>query len=207
MPLCDQTDLEAILQTVIPDPNSWIPKLIQLVQGNIESVIGTPLDEDTYVDTVDPLFGKSVWLPHWPVTAITSVVEDGTTLTAGTDFYLADDGAKGELVRLSGSGYGSFWEPKPQSIVVSYTAGFATVADVPFGLRALAARVTARAFQAGATFAGVDALGVQSEQIGDYQESFDVVGLRSVTAAADLTAGERVQARRYGRRLTAIPIV
>jgi hypothetical protein len=205
MPLCDQTDIEALLQsTIVSDPNEWIPKLIQLAQGNIEREVGTTLDEAYIEETLDgPIYDSSLWLSHWPVTTIATLTEDGTALVSGTDFFLVGSGRKGEVVRLI-SGYRGLWTTKPQAIVVGYTAGYQTVADVPNGLRALCAQVTARAFQAGATFAEIDTLGLQQLKIGDYQESYDFVGLRSVSLAAELTDTEKTQARSYGRPALAI---
>jgi hypothetical protein len=56
------------------------------------------------------------------VTAIASVVEDGTTLTVSTDYWL--DAAAGILHRIS-SDYPRAW--CAAKIIVTYTAGFATV--------------------------------------------------------------------------------
>ncbi|MDF1596950.1 MAG: hypothetical protein P1T08_12800 [Acidimicrobiia bacterium] len=206
MALCDQSDIEALLQSsIVSDPNNWVAKLIQLAQGGIEAAVGTPLDEANYVDTLDgPDFRSSLWLPHWPVTAVTSLVEDGIALVENTDFVLKHGGKKGEVVRLSG-GYHTFWTVKPQSIVVTYTAGFTTVADVPDGLRGLCAVVVSRMFLAAAAFAANDNLGVRQESIGSYSVTYTDV-TKDVAAAGRLIDHDLTVARRYGRHRSTVPI-
>jgi hypothetical protein len=61
-------------------------------------------------------------LARFPVTAITSVTEDGTTLTM--DDYLADN-TFGQLTRINDDGFPRNWLNAP--IVVEYSAGFATI--------------------------------------------------------------------------------
>jgi hypothetical protein len=77
---------------------------------------------DTYWPTVCRI--EALILSRRFVTAVASVVEDGTTLTQDTDFWL--DAGTGILHRIGdASGYSRTWSAA--KIVVSYTAGFATV--------------------------------------------------------------------------------
>lgn len=68
-------------------------------------------------------------LTRFPVTAITSVVENDITLEAG-DYELARDGG-GVLNRLR---FDREWTWPIGKIVVTYTAGYALVSDLPDGI-------------------------------------------------------------------------
>ena len=69
-------------------------------------------------------------LTRFPVSAITSVVENDTTLEA-TDYELARDGGGGVLNRLR---FDREWTWPIGKIVVTYTAGYALVSDLPDGI-------------------------------------------------------------------------
>ena len=62
-------------------------------------------------------------LSRFPLTAVASVVEDGTTLTVATDYRI--DYAKGQLIRLDSNPYPRSWPSL--AIAVQYSAGFATI--------------------------------------------------------------------------------
>jgi hypothetical protein len=120
--LCTQADVEAkIGRDITAEPEAVVTLLIAHAQGLIEGAVGRPLESDTHTDTLDG--GQAVLiLRAWPVTAVASVIEDGTTLTADTE-YLWDD--IGTLRRVGTTGYQKAWTAlKPQSVVVEYTAGF-----------------------------------------------------------------------------------
>lgn len=69
------------------------------------------------------------------------VVEDGVTLTQGTDYKVYS--AEGYVARVSGSAFSKFTE-KPQAVTITYTAGVAeNVAGVPKNLK-LAAMIAVR---------------------------------------------------------------
>lgn len=78
--------------------------------------------------------GKSyLYLDHYPVTTLTSVVEDGVTLVSGTDFYPDLDEGLLEKARSNWPWYDvqARWTTQKQGVVVTYTAGYATIpADV-----------------------------------------------------------------------------
>lgn len=73
------------------------------------------------VVTLDGVEGSTLWLPSQLVTAVASVVENGTTLTVVSQF---DWTAYGKLIRV-----GRCWYCKPRSVVVTFTHGYATVPD------------------------------------------------------------------------------
>lgn len=56
---------------------------------------------------------------RWPIVSISSIVEDGATLSPLTDFRL--DGKKGQIVRLDSDGYRKRWRG---NVAVTYLAGY-----------------------------------------------------------------------------------
>src|SRR6266511_3225385 len=72
---------------------------------------------------------EGLLLARFPVTEIVSVVENDTTLTA-SDYELARDGG-GVLNRLR---FDREWTWPIGKIVVTYTAGYALVSDLPDGI-------------------------------------------------------------------------
>lgn len=107
-------------------------------------------------------------LQRWPVSSIASVVEDGTTLTAA-GYEL--NAASGRLFRLDGSDHRFTWVgPK---VVVTYTAGYALLTDLPEGVERCAIGLVKLYFFA----AKRDPL-VKSEEVpGVYNESFWIGGV------------------------------
>jgi hypothetical protein len=83
-----------------------------------------------------------LWPSHWPVTAITSVTEDGTALTSS---YYELDG-KRRLWRMDGSGYRSCWSAC--KIVVVYTGGYTLSAGCPADLAQVCIELVTRAWSA-----------------------------------------------------------
>lgn len=115
--------------------------------------------------------GKSyLYLDHYPVTAMTTVVEDGVTLVKDTDYFVDMDEGLLEKARYSWPGYDSqaVWTTSKQGVVVTYTAGYATVpADVKL----------ACLIEVGRAFAMVD-----HKMFGETSRSVESV---SVTLSAD----------------------
>jgi hypothetical protein len=112
--------------------------------------------------TLDSSGGTRIFLPELPVISVSQVVEDGETLTAGTDYKL---GQHGILHRL-----GRKWSAGIQNITVTYSHGYATIPD---DIVAVCTRAASRAYQAGlrASDAG-GVLGVASRQLGDFSVSY-----------------------------------
>lgn len=79
--------------------------------------------------TLDGNGSRSILLPSRRVTAITSVVEDGTTLT---DFEWSESG----IITKPGG----YWSRKHRSIVVSLSHGFDDASDVAGIISGIAAR-------------------------------------------------------------------
>lgn len=97
--------------------------LITQVSAAIESFLDRRLERRSVTDVfVQPR--RTLYLSAWPVVSVTSVVENGLTLT--TDEYVIDTDAGIITPPLYGVGYGSPWGYRTywSSATVVYTAGY-----------------------------------------------------------------------------------
>lgn len=161
---CTIADLEAFLQVTIGTPNASATAAIAAASAAIQNYTRQRIEQvaaDVVTLTVEA--SKSViLLPEQPVTAVASVVEDGTALTVGDHYRWTSAGI---LTRV-GRGWASGW----QDVVVTYTHGYATIPD---DLKGVCIRAAARAYQAGLRAAAAGGIaGIQSEQLPDYSVSF-----------------------------------
>ena len=73
---------------------------------------------------IDGSGSKYLYLPHWPVTVLTSVTEDDSLLVENTDFYHLDPGDldknRGVLERADGLN----WTATQRGVLATYTAGY-----------------------------------------------------------------------------------
>lgn len=158
MALCTQDDIEKRLQwDITAEPDAVITMLIADAQSLIEAEVGRTLESATRSETFDG-GQRTLFLKWFPVTTLTSVVEDGTTLTVEDDFRWYSNG---RLIRVSGN-YQTRWRVlKHQSIVVTYEGGYLTgEPDHDMALEHLGnlcAEVVARAFRKGADSAAIPA--------------------------------------------------
>lgn len=207
MALTTQSAVEQKLQwDITAEPETVITTLIAQAQALIESEIGRPIESDTYEETFDGGH-RTLFLKYWPVTGVASITEDGTTLTADTEYKWYEDG---RVVRVS-AGYQTRWyTSKLQSIVVNYTGGLkAGDHDMELAhLDNLCAEVVARAFRNGAASAaipaGVGAGGIQSVSLdGSDSVTFTTPGGDQVELGGGLSRfvylleDEKTQAHRY----------
>lgn len=157
MALCTQADVEKRLQwDITAEPDPVVTMLIADAQAMIEAEIGREVESATWSQTFDGWASWSLFLKQWPVTAVTTVTEDGVALTPTTDFMWYPSG---KLVRVA-SGYQAYWHTsKLQDIVVGYTGGYlAGTHDMQLGhLGSICAEVVARALRRGADNAAVPA--------------------------------------------------
>lgn len=119
-----------------------ITALITAVSERLDKAVGPIVTRTITADTYDgTVSGRGVYSPRgdwdtrgvviqlrsWPVGAITTVTENGTTL-ASTEYYI--DAEIGQLYRLA-SGHDYPWSPGRDNIAVTYTAGrYADTASV-----------------------------------------------------------------------------
>lgn len=123
--------------------------------------------------TLDPPTGWRLFLPQLPVTAVTSITVAGTLLSTVTpDYYWYDDTG---IVQFSGR----WWSSTPQSVVVVYSHGYATIPDA---VRGVCLEMAAAMLDGAGTG---DASGISSESIGNYSVSYDT----AVRTLPDIAAG------------------
>ena len=189
-----EIDVDSTLQTHLT--NTFIP----YVDAAIKRFLGYDVEQATYTETFDGNEQQDLFLRHIPVASITSVVEDGNTLTAGnTKDYVHYDNGKLRRIVIRWSGI------KPKNVVVTYVGGYAS-SDIPDQIKLTSARAAARLFMTSLqTSAKADTGTVSShlsdntsqtgfdvaltERIGDYDISFaDVViqNLQPVLTTADM---------------------
>ena len=138
MALCSFSDVEAIVgidfsstvQTSIT--NNFIPYSDKI----IKTYVGYEIEQTNHTEV---LFGnnlRELSLVNLPVNSITSITEDGNTLTEGNaeDFVVHPNGRLERVgIRWSGG--------KPRNITIVYNAGYATI---PEDIRFTSARISAR---------------------------------------------------------------
>lgn len=127
-------------------------------------------------------------LPEAPVTAVASVTVDGTLLVHGTDYLWSPNGM---LHRTASGFWGTWhgtWGDLPQSIVVVYTHGYATI---PADLQVLCVELAARGW-ATTLAAGV----VRQETIGSFSRTYAAGEESSGLALTDAELGLLAKYRR-----------
>jgi len=114
---------DAILETII-----------EAVSASMSNEASPDLKPATYTAEKYDGTGKSyLYLDHYPVTTLTTVVEDGATLVKDTDFFIDMDEGLLEKARSNWPWYDvqATWTTKNQAVVVTYAAGYAAVpADI-----------------------------------------------------------------------------
>lgn len=217
MALILQADLEALGQVDFGnEPDTAVTLYIAAAQAAVEGYCGRSLERQVgRVDTLDGTGMPLIGLPLYPVETVASVVEDGDTLTVNEDFLLYPE--RGALLRLDGSTDREWWwDWRRQSVVVTYTAGYADgeAFPVPDDLRWVIANVALRLFKAEAAWAASPAAATGNlasltlDGVGSYSYSQPapaaVTGGQSGQAAAGsspaLTPGEKLALSRYRRR-------
>ncbi len=108
------------------------------IRGYCRQHLELVADEALALDVWTPIY--NLILPELPVITVASVVEDGVTLTAGSDadYVLAQYGV---LVRR-----GAHWKVGPQNVVITYSHGYAVL---PAIIGDVCTRAASRAYQAG----------------------------------------------------------
>ena len=140
MALCSVSDVEQFLQV---DLNSTVEAsvtntFIPYVDSAIKRFLGYDVETATHTETFDGNEQQDLFLRHIPIASITSVTEDGNTLTQGNedDYVYYDNGRLRRIVvRWSGI--------KPKNIIVTYVGGY-TSNNMPNNIKLTSARATAR---------------------------------------------------------------
>ena len=122
MALCSASDVETFLEIDLSTTveghvtNTFIP----YVDAAIKRYLGYDIEQATFTETFDGNEQKDIFLRHVPIASITSVTEDGSTLTEGNtkDYVYYDNGRLSRIaIRWSGI--------KPKNVVVTYVGGYA----------------------------------------------------------------------------------
>jgi hypothetical protein len=157
-------------------------EMLAVASSIVRGVCQSPILETTSTVTLWTSDGDAFLdLPGKPVTAVSSVVLDGTTLDTGA-YRLVH----GRLWRAGGWG----WKCDPRPVVVTLTHGFA---EVPPEVRQLVCDLAIAGMNAAADGARVP--GVVSESIDDYTVSF-AQGAEAVATAMELPRATRLAFRR-----------
>ncbi len=166
---CAIADIEQFLQVDIDGDEAKVlsaqramREASAAIRDYCEQEIGLIEDEAITLDVWE--LRRTIPLPQMPVVSVASVIEDGDTLTVGTDedYVLIQ---YGRLYRV-----GQNWERGPQIVVITYPHGYD---EIPDDIAAVCARAASRAYQAGLRAtedAGV--LGVVSKSLGDFAVGF-----------------------------------
>lgn len=162
---CTVDDLEAFLQVVIADNNASALAAIAAASAAIQNYCRQTISQvaaEALTLTVSE-HRRTILLPEQPVTAVASVVEDGTTLTVGDHYRWSRAGL---LTRI-----GRNWATGWQDVVVTYTHGYATIPD---DVKSVCVQAAARAYRAGLGSAASGGIpNIQAEQAeGDYSVTF-----------------------------------
>lgn len=138
MALCTVSDVEAIVQIDFASTleTSITNNIIPFADQVIKTYLGYDIEA---ADQTEILFGddlREINLKHIPVNSISSITEDGNSLTEGNenDYVFHSNG---RVERVLGRWSGA----KPKNISVSYNAGYSSI---PEDIKFTSARISAR---------------------------------------------------------------
>ena len=190
---CTVTDIEHFLQIPIPAAkvdaaNRAIGEATAAIQNYCHQVLEAVAGETIILDCAG---GTRLFLPELPVTALTSVIEDGDLLVVDDDYKL---GQHGILHRID-----TTWTVGIQIIEIIYSHGYAVIPD---DIVSIATRAASRAYQAGLRAEEMSGIsGVTALCLGDYSVSFGGEGagegVLGASAAPLLLKSEKLQLDRY----------
>lgn len=211
MTLATQADVEKLLQVDFgADPDASVAQYLAQADAMIASYCGQKLTwESGIVDTWSAESNEPVRvLSRFPITAVTSVVEDDVTLTVDDEYVWS--AKNGTIRRVSGS-FDWVWSTYVNANVVTFSAGYGTGApspydDVPDDLVLVAAGLAASLFRHGAAWAahGVDGPVKSIALDGSDTITYDTSQANaesSNASAPTLTEGQKMLLAPYRRRL------
>tara|TARA_A100001011_G_scaffold214155_1_gene222213 strand:- start:56 stop:712 length:657 start_codon:yes stop_codon:yes gene_type:complete len=205
MAFCTASDVENYVQFALSSSleTHLTNNIIPLVEAAIKEYVGYDVDQSTQTETFTGDQTNDIFLTHLPVNSITSIVEDGTTLTEGNEAHFIKY-SNGRVTRI-----GTRWSyAKPLNIVVTYNAGYyarsgSDTPKLPIQFKAVTERSSARILestliiasqQEAAEIAGQTSSAASnfmlsdSQRMGDYSVSYP--GGLSLNAATVLTASD-----------------
>lgn len=187
--LATQADLEKYGHVdITAEPDASITARLESASAIIESYCNRTFTSATVTAETHDGGSGSVFLRQPPVTSVTTVDENGITLTAA-DYLLYPE--QGRLVRLSG-GYPYRWLWKPRTVVVTYVGGYN---PVPYDIRLVCVRIAERAFKAAAAWSEAPAVAGAIKSVtlagSDSVTYADVVTSSVAAVAAPLTDDDK----------------
>jgi hypothetical protein len=172
MALCSVSDVEQFLQV---DLNSTVEAsvtntFIPYVDAAIKRYVGYDIEQATYTEVFDGAEQQDIFLRHIPIASITSVTEDGSTLTEGNEsdyVYYTNGRLRRIVVRWSGI--------KPKNVSVTYVGGYASNA-IPEQIKQTSARAAARLIMTSLQISAKADTGEVSSHLADNTttQSFDI---------------------------------
>ena len=140
MALCAYGDVETFLEIDLDSTvqghvtNTFIP----YVDAAIKRYVGYDIETATHTEVFDGGEQQNLFLRHLPIASITSVTEDGHTLTEGNEeHYVYYDNGRLDRINVRWAGI------KPKNVTVVYVGGYAANA-IPENIKFTSARATAR---------------------------------------------------------------
>jgi len=160
---CTVPDMADWLQIEILNQDAAIRAIHEAtaaIQSHCRQILSV-VEDDTYTFDV-PAGRRRLFLPELPIIEVTTVTEDGETLTLDTDYKL---GANGVLFRV-----GQPWSEGYGNVEVVYSHGYAAIPQL---IQEICTRAAGRAYQAGLrTVAQEGVPGVQALTLGDYSVQY-----------------------------------
>lgn len=194
--LCTQDDLEKLLQIDFGNtPDDTATQYIAQATAAVVGYCGQELEEGSGIVETHQANRDDTYLivDRFPVTAVASVVEDGVTLTYPDDYRWY---GAGHIRRVSGD-YNWRWSDLVDAIVVTYTAGYATIPD---DVVLATATIAGALFRYGAAFAEHGVKGIESVSL----DGSDAITYAKRTASSDpsfeVGAGIKTLLAPYRRR-------
>lgn len=165
MLFCTVQDIEDFLQIDVDEPAAMraIDEATEAIRNYCKQHIDL-VEDDAYNFDVLTSRQTKLFLPELPVIEVSAVVEDGETLTEGSDedYQL---GLHGILYRI-----GDYWASGVQIVTVTYTHGYEAI---PEDVQGVCTRAAARAYQAGLRASeGEGVPGIASKSLGDFSVTF-----------------------------------
>jgi hypothetical protein len=220
MALCTVSDVEKVLGVDLgsTDESTVTNLLIPTVEASITNYLGyDPNYSASITEKFDGDRTEDLFLSRSPVVSVTSVTEDGSTLTEGND---QDYVLYSNLGRLRKIGREKWSAAKLQNITVVYSAGYSdsesSAEDVPGDMKYVCARATGKLIVTALSLSSQQSTGevntniadntsdskfqlVRNEGIGDYQVTYESV-LDQLNADV-LTEADKKVLVKYKRQL------
>ena len=220
MALCTVSDVEKVLGVDLgsTDESTVTNLLIPTVEASITNYLGyDPNYSASITEKFDGDRTEDLFLSRSPVVSVTSVTEDGSTLTEGND---QDYVLYSNLGRLRKIGREKWSAAKLQNITVVYSAGYSdsegSAEDVPGDMKYVCARATGKLIVTALSLSSQQSTGevntniadntsdskfqlVRNEGVADYQVTYESV-LDQLNADV-LTEADKKVLVKYKRQL------